>query len=81
MAKKAADLSQFQVKKPDVPPQTPATSPARPDGERVQKGFRIRTEAARELGLLKLDTGRSEQDLVAEALNLLFEKHGRPPVA
>lgn len=82
MAKKAADLSQFQVRKPKPAPEPTKAAPQEAQSEkRVQKGFRIRAEAARELGLLKLDTGRTEQDLVAEALNLLFEKYKRPQVA
>lgn len=82
MPKKAADLAQFQVRKPE-PRAGTAREEATPEAEapRVQKGFRIRRDAARELGQLKLDLGRSEQDLVAEALNLLFEKYNRPQIA
>ena len=31
--------------------------------------------------MLKIETGKDEQDLVADALNLLFEHHGKPPIA
>ena len=31
--------------------------------------------------MLKIETGKDEQDLVAEALNMLFERHGKPPIA
>ena len=51
------------------------------DQERKLKGFRIRTDAAKQLSMLKIETGKDEQDLVADALNLLFERHGKPPIA
>ena len=86
---KPADLSQFQVTKPPASldqtapapstTATPKSAPAIP--ERKQKGFRIRTDAAKQLAMLKIETGKDEQDLVADALNMLFERHGKPPIA
>jgi hypothetical protein len=89
---KAADLSRFQVnvEKPPVGDYAPAPSGR---GERRQgsvalitKGFRIKPEAARQFDVLKAEVeGVHGKDkgpaLIAEALNLLFEKYGKPPVA
>jgi hypothetical protein len=36
---------------------------------------------ARELKILAVDTGRSQQDLLVEAINDLLVKHGRKPLA
>ncbi len=49
--------------------------------ERKLKGFRIKREAAKQLAILKIETDTDEQDLVAEALNLLFKKYGKPQIA
>ena len=71
---KPADLSQFQVAKPTATPNQPAPA-------RKMKGFRIRINAAKQLAMLKIETDKDEQDLMAEALNLLFEQYGKPPIA
>lgn len=36
---------------------------------------------SRELKMLAVDTGRSQQDLLVEAINDLLIKHGRKPLA
>ena len=82
---KAAPLTQFQVARPttfQVQP-TPAdnTQPASATIERKLKTFRIRMEASKQLALLKVHTEKNQEDLLAEALNLLFEQYGMPPVA
>ena len=85
---KSADLSQFQVKKPSAAPEAESPPPKRAKpkaakgGEaRKLKGFRIKTEAAKQLAILKIETDTDEQDLIAEALNLLFKKYGKPQIA
>ena len=45
------------------------------------KGFLLRPEAAVQFDVLKAETGMKGPDLIAEALNLLFEKYGKPPIA
>jgi hypothetical protein len=89
---RAADLSRFQVnvEKPPAVEEAPATA-AR--GERRQgsvalitKGFRVKPEAARQFDLLKVEVesvnGKDKGPaLIAEALNLLFVKYGKEPVA
>jgi hypothetical protein len=56
------------------------------DTRLITKGFRLKPEAARQFDMLKAEvSGRNGKDkgpaLIAEALNLLFEKYGKPPVA
>ena len=86
MAKKKASLSSFQVKKPDgdpVVPETPAPDVKAP--KRKLKGFYIRPEAIAQFDLLvaeqKVAAGKRGTHLIAEALNLLFEQYGKPPIA
>jgi len=38
-------------------------------------------ETARQLKILAAEQGRSMESLMAEALNLLFEKYQKPPIA
>jgi hypothetical protein len=51
----------------------------------ITKGFRIKPEAARQFDMLKAEGLGHGKDkgpaLIAEALNLLFTKYGKPPVA
>jgi hypothetical protein len=88
---KAADLAQFQVNVEKPPPAEDATPP-RASGRRasdtrlITKGFRLKPEAARQFDMLKAEvSARNGKDkgpgLIAEALNLLFEKYGKSPVA
>jgi hypothetical protein len=88
---KAADLSRFQVniENPAAADETPA--PRKRDRRSaavplITKGFRIKPEAARQFDMLKAEVeGTNGKDkgpaLIAEALNLLFQKYGKPPVA
>ena len=89
MAKKAADLSRFQVNV-EVPPVEEASAPRKREWQRaatplITKGFRIKPEAARQFDVLKAEVTGNGKDkgptLIAEALNLLFTKYGKPPVA
>jgi len=90
MAKKAADLSQFQVnvEKPPVEEASPPRKRERglPGAQLITKGFRVKPEAARQFDMLKAEVeGKNGKDkgptLIAEALNLLFDKYGKPPLA
>ena len=40
--------------------------------------FEIHPDAAHQLSVIKLETSKSKNDLVSEALNLLFKKYGKP---
>ena len=91
MPKKPADLSRFQVN--TETPQA-AKVPAPRKGKTaapavatplVTKGFRVKPEAARQFDMLKAEVSGNGKDkgpaLIAEALNLLFKKYGKPTVA
>jgi hypothetical protein len=88
---KAGDLSKFQVnvERPQASEEVPAPrQQARPGkaSALITKGFRIKPGAARQFDLLKVEVeGVSGKDkgpaLIAEALNLLFAKYGKEPVA
>jgi hypothetical protein len=91
MAKKAADLSRFQVNV-EAPPADTKPLPRKKGGGKdtpatplITKGFRIKPEAARQFDMLKAEVTGNGKDkgpaLIAEALNLLFKKHGKSPVA
>jgi len=88
MARKAADLSQFQVnveassaEDASPPRQRVRSSSATP---LITKGFRVKPEAARQFDMLKAEVSGNGKDkgpaLIAEALNLLFQKYGKPQV-
>jgi hypothetical protein len=88
---KAADLSRFQVNVEG----SQSSNEAVPSRQRerpkaavplITKGFRLKPEAARQFEVLKAEVeGVNGKDkgpaLIAEALNLLFAKYGKPPVA
>lgn len=88
MARKAADLSRFQVNV-EAPPSEDASAPrqrlrAASGTPLITKGFRVKPEAARQFDMLKAEVSGHGKDkgpaLIAEALNLLFQKYGKPPV-
>jgi hypothetical protein len=90
MARKAADLSQFQVNIERPPEEAPRRGQKKikhtPAPALITKGFRVKPEAARQFDMLKAESGgENGKDkgpaLIAEALNLLFKKHGKPPIA
>ncbi len=72
---KMPDLTRFKVPRPS------AALPSDPGPPYKLKAFRVRTAASKQLAMLKVTTGRNQQDLLADALNLLFEHRGLPPVA
>lgn len=59
-----------------------ATSGTRPDREgRVPLPFWTTAPAKKQLRLLAAEEDSTQQDLMAEALNLLFKNRGKPPIA
>lgn len=58
------------------------TSLSRPDREgRVPMPFWTSISAKRQLRVLAAEEDTTQQHLMGEALNLLFRKHGKPPIA
>ena len=83
---KKADLGEFQVKKNPVPlPEVNELRGREDKNHFITKGFRITPEAARQFDMLKVEIGTGGKDagpsLIAEALNLLFQKYKKPPIA
>ena len=91
MSKQKTDLksslqqSAGDFKKPElavVEDTVPETHQQRSPSRRGKKSFTLYVdpEAHDQLTLLKIQTRKSIQDLGIEALNLLFNLHGKPPI-
>ena len=68
-------------------PPAAAAEPAAPDptgapkrGKHLISGM-FEPPAYRQFGVLSAELGLAKQDLLREALNDLFRKHGKPPIA
>lgn len=82
MAKRAR-LSEFVAKK-ETP--APTVEPATPEAEASPKQIRGQTlrlnlDAWRQLKTLAVMQDRKAHDLLIEAVNDLFKKYGKPPIA
>lgn len=89
MAKRAT-LSDFAARKPqpdEAPPPAPVPSPLSVNddkpkaAERRAQTLRLTPAAWRQLKHLALDHDKPAHDLLLEAVNDLFRKHGKPPIA
>ncbi len=82
------------VMKSKAPPKTTATAPATPEpepapkeevsptrGVMVQFTSRCELDAERQFKAIAPELGKTQQALLAEALNLLFKKYGKGEVA
>ncbi len=90
---KATDISAFTVRKAApkpsaaAPAPAPAKQPAEKEPARLKKaGFLVTPEALQQFNILKAEQGRDDPKnigpiLIAEALNLLFKKYGKSPIA
>jgi hypothetical protein len=73
---------------PPVVPEAVAR-PAAPPGRLVQRsrigkvsiGVWVDPAVRKQLAQLALDMDKDQGDLIAEGLNLLFERYGKPPIA
>lgn len=64
------------------PPPPQAVSVRRPDREgRVPLPFWTTAAAKKQLRLLAAEEDTTQQNLMAEALNLLFKNRGKPPIS
>jgi predicted dienelactone hydrolase len=87
MSKARATLGETGVfaKQPAPAPAAPtgkAVNGKRPDREgRVALPFWTTAPAKKQLRLLAAEEDSTQQDLMAEALNLLFKSRGKPPIA
>lgn len=81
MTQKKTSLAELRVQPPRTlpePEEPAATAAARPYRK---KTFELLPDAGREFEILKAETGKTGIELLAEAMNLLFRKYGKPPVA
>ncbi len=61
---------------------TESAPAARPDREgRKSMPFWTTEAAKKQLRVLAAELDSSQQDLMTEALNMMFQKHGKPPIA
>jgi hypothetical protein len=67
----------------NVPPDEPIRGKdKRPDREgKSTTIFQVPEPAKRQLAYLAIDESRTQQSLLIEALNDLFSKYGKPPIA
>jgi hypothetical protein len=69
------------VSKPQRQP-TSEKAPARPDrAGRAPLPFWATVAAKKQLRILAAEIDKTQQDLMTEALNMLFQKYNRPPIA
>ena len=61
------------------PPRAPASQPGR-EGKKQVLGW-FSSECKKQLKLMGADQEKTEQALIAEALNDLFRKYGKPTIA
>ncbi len=66
---------------PVAPPESAAPYVAPSRVGMKAKTFFLNPSAMRQLKQLALDQGTSEQDILVQALNDMFRKHGKPEVA
>lgn len=56
-------------------------APRRKRSESVLLPFAVNPAARKQLKIMAAEHSRTQQDLTIEALNLLFQKYGRKPIA
>lgn len=65
----------------EAPAANPSAAP-RPDRRgRASLPFWTSAPAKKQLRLMAAELDTTQQELMTEALNLLFDKHGKPPIA
>lgn len=59
----------------------PAPAPANGDDTRRGQTLRLRPAAWAQLKILAVEQGKPSHELLIEAVNLLFERYGKPTIA
>jgi hypothetical protein len=77
MTKKPTSLSAAMAKKPTAAPDHPEPK----DGETRTITMRLKPVVHDQLREMAFTSRKSQHSLLLEALNLLFERHGKPPIA
>jgi hypothetical protein len=80
MAKRAS-LTDFAATKPTASPELAA--PVVPVDREIRRGvtLRLRPDAWRQLKIAAVERDAPAHDLLVEAVNDWFTKHGKPPIA
>lgn len=74
--------SMFSVPEDDTVAATAIKTQARPDRiGKKQALFHLPEAAKKQLAILAIEMEKTQHALMAEALNDLFKKYGRPPIA
>lgn len=62
---------------------TPKAKTKKPTTTKAMKiaAFRVKVDAKKQFGILAKELDMLEQDLIAEAMNMVFEKYGKDPIA
>jgi len=87
MARKATKLSDIALVKTTAEAPAPTAGPRGEDRAGTTKGqtrgqtIRLNTEAWKQLKMLAIDQERPAHALLVEAVNDLFEKHGKKRIA
>jgi hypothetical protein len=77
---KRASLSTFTAEKPGAASSIESSKTAEKEKPRGQT-LRLSPEAWRQLKMLAVERGTTSHALLIEAVNSLFQKHGKPPIA
>jgi hypothetical protein len=80
MSRKATSLAALALKKPSVVPSSPAREAERAASTKGQT-LRLNVEAWRQLKILAVERAAPAHVLLVEAVNDLFRKYGKTPVA
>jgi hypothetical protein len=83
MSKKPASLADLSLKKTPVTSQPPTSGALEEDDAPRRKGqtLRLSEGAHKQLKYLSVERGIPAHDLLIEAVNDLFRKYGKPPIA
>ena len=80
MKKEKASLSDLTLgKETAIPPTTPSSEAA--SGKRKGQTLRLSEGAWKQLKHLATDLGKPVHEVLIEAVNDLFKKYGKPPIA
>lgn len=84
MTKQKSSLANLTLAKggnPPAPVVQTASSPPQPEEKRIGQTLRLPSGAHKQLKHLAIDLGMPVHDLLIEAVNDLFTKYGKPPIA
>ena len=77
------DFSALAKRKDNKERQAARPAPKKDLGEGVELKpamFRIKPEAKKQFAILATELDMKQQELIAEAMNLVFEKYGKDPI-